>query len=142
MPTCGVSEFNGDRLRALRLQAGLSVEHLAQKVGLAESTIRGWERARHKPPLERLVILAAALDVEPAELCRANPEPVMDVPGVKAQRKAKKEAARAWLRGTLAEFRRHMLDVHEDWEEFEEWYLERNGHLPCAPVEAAVEVWT
>ncbi|GIV81686.1 MAG: hypothetical protein KatS3mg051_1040 [Anaerolineae bacterium] len=136
MPAHIVSEFNSDRLRALRLGAGLSLEQLARNARLPESTLRSWERARHNPLSDGLAALARALNVEPAELCRPNPEPADDMPGIKEQRRAEKKASVAWLNGTLAEFRRRMLDMYADWEEFEEWYLERNGHLPCAPVEA------
>ncbi|MGI5401492.1 helix-turn-helix domain-containing protein [Streptomyces sp. CA-135486] len=58
----------GRRVRAARLQAELTQELLARKAGLTRGSITNIESGVQAPPLYRLVRIAAALHVEPAEL--------------------------------------------------------------------------
>lgn len=58
----------GRRVRALRLEAGLSQESFADKCGLDRTYISGIERGTRNPTLEVLYILATALHTELASL--------------------------------------------------------------------------
>lgn len=54
----------GQRVRTLRMQAGLSQERFAEKCGLDRTYISGIERGTRNPTLEVLYILAIALHTE------------------------------------------------------------------------------
>lgn len=54
----------GQRVRTLRMQAGLSQESFAEKCGLDRTYISGIERGTRNPTLEVLYILAIALNTE------------------------------------------------------------------------------
>ena len=58
----------GQRLRELRRKAGLSQEKLADSAGLHRTYVSGVERGLRNISLENIDRLAAALDVEMAEL--------------------------------------------------------------------------
>lgn len=58
----------GQRVRTLRMEAGLSQESFAEKCGLDRTYISGIERGTRNPTLEVLYILAAALHTELATL--------------------------------------------------------------------------
>ncbi|PSR36836.1 MAG: hypothetical protein C7B44_06905 [Sulfobacillus thermosulfidooxidans] len=51
----------GQRLRALRKQAGYTQAELAEKVGVSQYTISNYEQESRQPPLELLVQLADVL---------------------------------------------------------------------------------
>ena len=53
----------GDRLEAARMAAGLSVEDLAQRLGVRDSTIGAWEADAWEPRGNRLQMLAGMLNV-------------------------------------------------------------------------------
>lgn len=64
-------DFNaeiGRRVRAARARAKLTQELLARKAGLTRGSITNIESGAQAPPPYRLVRLASALGVEPAEL--------------------------------------------------------------------------
>ncbi|WP_263064617.1 helix-turn-helix domain-containing protein [Dickeya dadantii] len=54
----------GQRVKALRLQAGLSQEAFAEKCGLDRTYISGIERGVRNPTLEVLYILATGLHTD------------------------------------------------------------------------------
>lgn len=58
----------GDRVRAIRLERGLSQEALADKAGLHRTAVSFVERALRSATLETVEKLAIALDVEASEL--------------------------------------------------------------------------
>lgn len=58
----------GQRVKALRLQAGLSQEAFAEKCGLDRTYISGIERGIRNPTLEVLYILATGLHTDLATL--------------------------------------------------------------------------
>lgn len=58
----------GQRVRTLRMEAGLSQESFAEKCGLDRTYISGIERGTRNPTLEVLYILATALHTELATL--------------------------------------------------------------------------
>ncbi|MDX5629605.1 MULTISPECIES: helix-turn-helix transcriptional regulator [unclassified Brenneria] len=58
----------GQRVKALRLQAGLSQEAFAEKCGLDRTYISGIERGIRNPTLEVLYIIAIGLHTDLATL--------------------------------------------------------------------------
>ena len=58
----------GERVRALREQAGLSQEALAAKAGIHRTYVGGVERGERNLSLKNIVRLAAALGVHPRAL--------------------------------------------------------------------------
>lgn len=59
----GLPNFYGDSLRLRRLFHRMSLEELAEKVGVAPSTIHRWERDTNRPTAVYVTLLAEALDV-------------------------------------------------------------------------------
>lgn len=68
MPRSGVRGFRADRLRDLRVRAGLSADDLAAKVGSSRQAVSTWEVGRSTPPPAMLGRLAAALETSVAAL--------------------------------------------------------------------------
>lgn len=60
----------GQRVKALRLQAGLSQEAFADKCGLDRTYISGIERGVRNPTLEVIGVIADGLGIELEELFR------------------------------------------------------------------------
>ena len=60
--------YIGDRLRELRKRSLLTQEQLAEKSGVGVTTIVRIERNQVEPQGRTIRKLAAALDIEPAEL--------------------------------------------------------------------------
>jgi len=58
----------GQRVKALRLQAGLSQEAFADKCGLDRTYISGIERGVRNPTLEVIGVIADGLEIELAVL--------------------------------------------------------------------------
>ena len=58
----------GERIRALRLDAGISQEAFADKCGYARSYMSRIERGLANPSLDAVEVLAVALKVEAKEL--------------------------------------------------------------------------
>jgi transcriptional regulator with XRE-family HTH domain len=63
------AEF-GSRVRAARLEAGLTQEALAERAGLHSTYISNTERGYSGPNLYAIVRLAEGLGLDPAELMR------------------------------------------------------------------------
>lgn len=53
----------GKRLKQLRLQANLSQEDLAEHVGVATKTVSYWENAHNPVTLNKIPLIASALNV-------------------------------------------------------------------------------
>lgn len=53
----------GERIAALRRQAGMSQSELAEKLGVSPSTVGMYEQSRREPALDTLVKLAQTFDV-------------------------------------------------------------------------------
>ena len=64
----------GDRLAAAREQAGLSQAELAKRLGVRQSTLRGWEDDHAEPRANRLSMLAGLLNVSMMWLINAEGE--------------------------------------------------------------------
>jgi DNA-binding XRE family transcriptional regulator len=60
----------GERVRELRLKAGLNQDALAYTVGVATKTISSIETGRHQPKLRLVARIGAALGVELPDLVR------------------------------------------------------------------------
>lgn len=60
----------GDRLRALRTAAGLTQEQLAERAALDRKTVIRIEGGIHSPALDKVFVLARALDQPALELFR------------------------------------------------------------------------
>lgn len=54
----------GDRLREARLQKGLTQEQLAQQIGVAKSTLTGYEKGNREPDVFKIKKILEALDVD------------------------------------------------------------------------------
>ncbi|MFG2803675.1 helix-turn-helix domain-containing protein [Streptomyces pseudovenezuelae] len=65
----------GRRVREARAQAKLTQESLAHQAGLTRGSITNIESGAQAPPPYRLVRLASALGVEPADLLPALQQP-------------------------------------------------------------------
>lgn len=68
MPRSGVRGFRADRLRDLRVRAGLSADDLAAKVGSSRQAVSTWEVGRSTPPPAMLGRLANVLDTSVAAM--------------------------------------------------------------------------
>ena len=54
----------GDRLREMRLQKGLTQEQLAKLIGVAKSTLTGYEKGNREPDLFKIKRLLEVLDID------------------------------------------------------------------------------
>jgi transcriptional regulator with XRE-family HTH domain len=64
----------GQRLRARRLHANLSMERLGEQVrGVDRRTVSAWEYGTSDPTLTDLLLIAAALGLDPADLIADPP---------------------------------------------------------------------
>lgn len=65
----------GHRVAELRTRVGWTQERLAEASGFDRKTINRIENGRHSPSLDRVLVLAYSLGVEPVELFMwTNPE--------------------------------------------------------------------
>lgn len=67
----------GSRVLRARVDAGLTQEQLAEKIGMARASIANLEAGRQRPPVHVIADIAAALDVARHDLI---PEQGFDVP--------------------------------------------------------------
>ena len=68
------------RLRFLREQVPLTQAELAERVGVAELTVRRWETEGLRPQPAHVRSLCSALDVTPAELGYGTDDPAPTEP--------------------------------------------------------------
>lgn len=57
-------------IKTYRLAAGLTIQELAQKLGVSITTIHGWESGRTAVSAKNVPALAKALKVKPIEVAR------------------------------------------------------------------------
>lgn len=69
----------GSRIRAARLERGLSQAALAEGVGLARTSITNVERGRQRIQVHTLIDIASALDADPRSLLPDRPEQLADL---------------------------------------------------------------
>jgi len=67
-----MAETFGINVRRVRLERGMTLEVLAEEVGLAYSYVGEIERGRRNPTLDVVERIAAVLKTEPLELLRAQ----------------------------------------------------------------------
>ena len=67
-----MSETFGINIRRVRLERGMTLEVLAEEVGLAYSYVGEIERGRRNPTLDVVERIAAVLKAEPLELLRVQ----------------------------------------------------------------------
>jgi transcriptional regulator with XRE-family HTH domain len=75
----------GAHLAALRINAGLSQQDLAQKIGVQQQTIAFWEQSEKPPRPEVLLALANALGVSTESLLHENTMAIKRNGGPKGQ---------------------------------------------------------
>ncbi len=68
MSTGGLEDFNPGKLQLLRERAGLTRPELAVRCGVTTGTARGWEVGRSVPSEVKVLLLADALNIHPADL--------------------------------------------------------------------------
>lgn len=66
----------GEKLRSLRMKAGLTQLDIAEKLDVSAAAIGAWENGRAKPRLTKLGQLAELLGTSAADLMGEAPEPV------------------------------------------------------------------
>ena len=66
----------GEKLRSLRIKAGLTQLDIAEKLDVSAAAIGAWENGRAKPRLTKLGQLAELLGTSAADLMGETPEPV------------------------------------------------------------------
>ena len=71
--------FSAEALRAARLRAGLSRSELAQRVGVSEATVKGWENGTRAPKASTHAALAKSLGVAFEELEQPGPADAEDL---------------------------------------------------------------
>jgi transcriptional regulator with XRE-family HTH domain len=57
---------------------GLSDQKMADRIGVERPTVTRWRRQQHRLNPEKIAAIAAALDIEPAELWRPPSRPSVD----------------------------------------------------------------
>ncbi len=63
------AEF-GSRVRQRRLEVGLTQEDLAEQAEMHVTYLGGIERGVRNPALQKILLIAAAVEIDPAELVR------------------------------------------------------------------------
>ena len=67
----------GEKIKALRLQRGMTLEQVGERVGVGKSTVRKWESGQiANMRRDKIALLAKALGVEPSYLMGWDDEPV------------------------------------------------------------------
>jgi transcriptional regulator with XRE-family HTH domain len=74
----GIEDFyarTGEKVRSARMDAGISQDVLAQRIGLTRSSIANLEAGRQRIALHLFVAICQILDKDICELLPENPEP-------------------------------------------------------------------
>ena len=71
--------FSAEALRAARLRAGLSRSEVAQRVGVSEATVKGWENGARAPKASTHAALAGALGMAFEALEKPGPADAEDL---------------------------------------------------------------
>ena len=64
-----------DRLKESRIKSGLTQEQLAEKLGIAKSTLSGYESGNREPNVQTIKKIADVLNVSADELLGIDSEP-------------------------------------------------------------------
>lgn len=65
----------GARLREMRLRRGFTQEQLGQKIGVAKSTLTGYEKGNREPDISKIKKILEALDLEADDLLEISKKP-------------------------------------------------------------------
>ena len=90
----------GERLKMYREQRGLTQEQLAEKIGVAKSTVTGYEKGNRTPDVPKIKKLAAALEVSGDDLLDTGygtaekPTPVSESGPISPERQALLDAVK------------------------------------------------
>ena len=93
----------GRRLRALRVERGISLSELARRAGLGKGTLSELETGQRNPTLDTLFAVTSALRLPLSAALPATPEPPPDAVG---------DAVSAWLVQQLRGADVYRLAVH------------------------------
>ena len=58
----------GERIRELRLKAGLSQEELGKLLGVKKAAVSMWERGQNRPPIDKIFKMAKIFGVRPSDI--------------------------------------------------------------------------
>lgn len=101
----GEPEPLGTILQRARLDAGLSLQDLADRLGVSKPTVWAWEHDRARPVEHRFAEIAAVLEIDPAALRQGH-----EIPAQQALvMRAREDIARAY--GTSVERVRIMVEL-------------------------------
>lgn len=75
-----MSNLISERLREMRMKAGLTQKDLGDKLGLGKSTISEWESGKRMPGLELVEDIARALGIDPGYLMGWSSSPSLELP--------------------------------------------------------------
>jgi len=75
-----MAEVIGNNLRAARMRAGLTLEHVAEVVGVEPVTVSRWESGTRSPSVSVLARLAQITGVDPGSLLAVGGDPTPQVP--------------------------------------------------------------
>lgn len=59
---------SGEYLRALLKRAGVTQTELADRLGIQQTSVSVWVRGKGRPEVDRIIAIAHALEMDPAEL--------------------------------------------------------------------------
>lgn len=71
----------GSRLREARLRRGLTQEQLAQEIGVAKSTLTGYEKGNREPDIAKIKRLLETLRIDAAYLFETTGMPITSTAG-------------------------------------------------------------
>ncbi|MCJ2178702.1 helix-turn-helix transcriptional regulator [Novosphingobium album (ex Hu et al. 2023)] len=74
-PEDGTSETLGERIRRLRREREIGMEHFASRIGVSRPTLWKWEKGTAFPRAKKLQAIARALGVSERELLHGNEQP-------------------------------------------------------------------
>lgn len=81
MPPTKSTPQHGAAIRALRRKDGLSVEDLADRIGMHAQSLRNVELERRPISLEKLNLIARALCVDTAAIARQDVDEIDEIEG-------------------------------------------------------------
>lgn len=94
----------GERVRAARVEAGLSQKTLGERVGLTRTSVTNIESGQQHIPLHMLLLLARALGVDPCALVpdEGDVSPVIDAQSLRGLQPDEGK----WVRSVVREAKR------------------------------------
>ena len=131
--------FNGQRLAAARVAAGLTQQQLADSLGADKARISEWERGASQPRASRMPDIARAVDVDASELMADDYEH-LDLEALRVAAGLSRQALAAAVGMTLPRYQR--LEAGERTSELPEDLLQQVARIlsvPAVTVRVATE---